>query len=166
MAEVTWVTQQPPTFLPDHIDGRYLFDQATARYRALQEGRTPDPPLGLGDIVMVEPVREARDRGVLEAEPPFASFSERGIVWPEGHEREIDAVIWCTGFRPALDHLAPLGVVDANGRVDVRGTRSVVEPALWLVGYGEWTGYASATLIAVGRSAKATVEERIAMATQ
>ena len=30
---------------------------------------------------------------------------------------------------------------------------------LWLVGYGEWTGYASATLIGVGRSARATVEQ-------
>jgi hypothetical protein len=30
---------------------------------------------------------------------------------------------------------------------------------LWLVGYGDWTGFASATLIGVGRSARATVEE-------
>ena len=59
-------------------------------------------------------------------------------------------------------HLAPLGVVDARGRVAVRGTRSVVEPRLWLVGYGDWTGCASATLIGVGRSALATVEENVA----
>ena len=166
VADVTWVTQHPPTFLPDHIDGRYLFDQATARYRALQDGRVPDPPLGLGDIVMVEPVRDARDRGVLVAEPPFASFTERGVIWPDGRSPEIDAVIWCTGFRPALEHLRPLGVIDARGRVEVKGTRSVLEPALWLVGYGEWTGYASATLIAVGRSAKATVDERMSMVTR
>jgi putative flavoprotein involved in K+ transport len=30
---------------------------------------------------------------------------------------------------------------------------------LWLVGYGDWTGYASATLVGVGRSARSTVEE-------
>jgi hypothetical protein len=30
---------------------------------------------------------------------------------------------------------------------------------LWLVGYGDWTGYASATLIGVGRTARATVDE-------
>jgi hypothetical protein len=33
------------------------------------------------------------------------------------------------------------------------------EPLLWLLGYGEWTGFASATLIAVGRTARAAVEE-------
>ncbi|MDZ7650903.1 MAG: hypothetical protein U5K54_29300 [Cytophagales bacterium] len=32
-------------------------------------------------------------------------------------------------------------------------------PGLWLVGYGNWTGFASATLIGVGRSAKRTVDE-------
>jgi putative flavoprotein involved in K+ transport len=41
----------------------------------------------------------------------------------------------------------------------VRGARSVREPRLWLVGYGDWTGYASATLIGVGRGARMTVEE-------
>ncbi len=30
---------------------------------------------------------------------------------------------------------------------------------LWLVGYGEWTGYASATLIGVGRTARSTATE-------
>jgi len=38
----------------------------------------------------------------------------------------------------------------------------VDEPRLWLVGYGEWTGFASATLIGVGRSARATVDEIVA----
>jgi hypothetical protein len=35
----------------------------------------------------------------------------------------------------------------------------VREPRLWLVGYGDWTGYASATLIGVGRTARTTVDE-------
>ena len=68
-------------------------------------------------------------------------------------------MILATGFRPALSISTPLGVAEPNGRIAVRGTRSVREPRLWLVGYGDWTGYASATLIGVGRSARATVEE-------
>jgi putative flavoprotein involved in K+ transport len=159
VARATWVTLQEPRFLPDHVDGRYLFDQATAIYRAQKEGRPPPPPADLGDIVMVPPVREARDRGVLRAVRPFTRMTERGVVWPDGREEAVDVVIWCTGFRPALEHLRPLGVVGADGRVAVRGTRSVREPGLWLVGYGNWTGFASATLIAVGRSARATVDE-------
>ncbi len=159
VADATWVTLEPPTFLPDEVDGRYLFGQATERWKALQEGRDPGPPRSLGDVVMVAPVREARDRGALAAVRPPARFTADGVVWPDGREERIDAVIWCTGFRPALEHLRPLGVIGADGRVEVRGTRSFAEPRLWLVGYGDWTGFASATLIAVGRTARATAEE-------
>lgn len=159
VADATWVTLAEPRFLPDHVDGRYLFDQATEIYRAQKEGRPPPPPADLGGIVMVPPVCEARDRGVLVAVRPFTRMTERGVVWPDGREEAVDAVVWCTGFRPALEHLRPLGVVQADGCVAVRGTRSIREPLLWLVGYGHWTGFASATLVAVGRTARATVDE-------
>lgn len=162
VASVTWATREPPRFLPDDIDGRYLFDQATARYKAQQEGRIPNPPRSLGDIVMVPPVRAARDRGSLVATPMFERLTEQGVLWRGGHSTDEDAIIWATGFVPALDHLAALGVLKENGRVDIADdsdTRAAAVPSLWLVGYGNWTGYASATLIGVGRSARATVDE-------
>lgn len=162
VAHVTWMTLAPPRYLPDEIDGRYLFAQATARYQALKEGRTPEPPRSLGDVVAVPSVRTARDRGALDAVPMFTRFSPSGVVDAQGVERPADAVIFATGFRPALSHLAPLGIVGREGRVAVRGTHAVDEPRLWLVGYGEWTGFASATLIGVGRSARATVDEIVA----
>jgi cation diffusion facilitator CzcD-associated flavoprotein CzcO len=161
VADIIWVTRRPPRFLPDNVDGRVLFDRATARYRALQAGTTvtTDTGAGLGQIVMTPAVREARERGVLRSAGPFARFTPTGVVWPDGRETPADAVIWCTGFRPALGHLAPLGVFDTGGRIAIAGTRAIAEPRLWLVGYGEWTGFASATLIGVGRSARATAEE-------
>ena len=134
------MTQRDP---PDDVDGRVLFERATERWKAQQQGRVIEQPVGgLGDVVMVPPVREARERGVLHAVRPFVRFTEHGVVWVDGSESEVDAVIWCTGFRPALGHLAPLGVLNEEGRVDVSGTRAQREPALWLGGYGEWTGAA------------------------
>ncbi|MDZ7865958.1 ArsO family NAD(P)H-dependent flavin-containing monooxygenase [Acidovorax sp.] len=162
LAQATWVTEQPPRFLPDDVDGSVLFQRATERWRAQQEGRVVEAlPGGFGDIVMVPPVREARARGVLVAREPFERFVANGVRWRDGSESAFDVVIWCTGFRPALEHLAPLGIVDAHGRVEVatHGTRSVIEPRLWLVGYGDWTGMASATLVGVMRSARATAQE-------
>ncbi len=160
VADTTWVTPEPPTFLPDNVDGRVLFERATARWKAQQGiGVEAPAPGGLGDIVMVEPVKAARARGVLETVRPFERFTPKGVVWPDGRETQIDAVIWCTGFRPALQHLAGLNVVERSGRVAVEGTRSVKEPRLWLVGYGEWTGFASATLTGVMRTARDTVRQ-------
>jgi putative flavoprotein involved in K+ transport len=164
-ASVTWATREPPVFLPDEVDGRYLFEQETRRYKALQEGRKPDTPVGLGDIVMVPSVRDARDRGVLVATPMFSGFIDDGVVWRDGRSEHVDAVIFATGFDAALEHLRPLGIIGPIGRFRIRpdeaGTRSDAEPRVWLVGYGEWTGFASATLIGVGRSARATVDELV-----
>lgn len=41
----------------------------------------------------------------------------------------------------------------------MRGTRSAKDPRVAFVGYGDWTGPASATLIGVGRTAKRLVVE-------
>lgn len=160
VAKAIWITPAPPTFLSDDVDGRVLFERATERWLAQKEGRSVESPVGgLGDIVMVPPVRQARDRGVLVADRPFSRFTQSGIAWDDGRHVEIDAVVWCTGFRPALQHLEDLGVIEADGKVLVRESHCIKEPRLWLVGYGDWTGAASATLAGVTRAARSAVAE-------
>ena len=56
-------------------------------------------------------------------------------------------------------------MVNTEGPVEVEGTHSTKESRLWLVGYGEWTGSASATLIGVTRTARSTVNEIVAFLT-
>ncbi|MGI8540207.1 MAG: ArsO family NAD(P)H-dependent flavin-containing monooxygenase [Rubrobacteraceae bacterium] len=158
-ADATWVTACEPKFLPDDVDGRVLFERATEKYKAKSEGRPEPPAANLADIVVVSPVKEARERGDLENVRSFERFTKDGVVWPDGTEERVDAVVWATGFGSALSHLEALSVVDERGHVEVEGTRSVEEPGLWLVGYGEWTGFASATVIGVGRTARATARE-------
>ncbi|MFC9915808.1 ArsO family NAD(P)H-dependent flavin-containing monooxygenase [Streptomyces sp. NPDC127197] len=154
-AELTWVTRRRPRFLADDIDGRALFDTATARRRALDEGRTDTGGVAsLGDIVAVPPVREVRDRGLLKAAPMFTRLTPDGVEWADGARAQADAIIWCTGFRPALSHLAPLQLRGSRGHIATTGTRAMGEPRLHLLGYGDWTGPASATLIGVGRPAR------------
>ncbi|MEU0373544.1 ArsO family NAD(P)H-dependent flavin-containing monooxygenase [Streptomyces sp. NPDC006283] len=153
--DLTWATQRPPRYLADDIDGRVLFDVATARRRALDEGRTDTRGVAsLGDIVAVPPVRAARDAGVLAALPMFTRLTATGATWADGSHAEADTIIWCTGFRPALAHLAPLGLRGPRGHIQTEGTQAAGESRLHLLGYGDWTGPASATLIGVGRPAR------------
>ncbi|MCW2812009.1 MAG: pyridine nucleotide-disulfide oxidoreductase [Friedmanniella sp.] len=165
VTDTVWVTQREPRFLPDDVDGRALFAAATARVQARRDGREdagaggPGSPGALGDIVVVPAVRDARARGVLQARPMFDRLTPTGLAWDDGTEEPVDTVIWCTGFRPALRHLAALHLRDGSGRVPTggrAGTQAVGEPRLFLVGYGDWTGAASATLIGVGRTARDT----------
>ena len=160
VAETIWVTKTPPQFLSDDVDGRVLFLRATERLKAQQEGKVIDQPVGgLGDIVMIDSVKEARDRGVLHSRPSFTSFTTDSVIWPDGSKEKIDAVIWCTGFKASLDHLRSVGAVEQDNSVEVKDGRSVKIANLWLVGYGDWTGLASATLIGVSRAARAIVDE-------
>lgn len=157
-AQTTWITSKEPSFLPDDVDGRVLFDRASAMYVARQQSRDYRPP-SLGDIVMAPPVKEARERGVLKAKPAIERFEQDGVVLQIGEFIKADMVIFCTGFRPALDHLKPLQIIESNGRILTKNTKTEKTEGLWLVGYGSWTGFASATLIGVGRSARQTVQE-------
>jgi hypothetical protein len=167
VAETTWVTARPPRFLPDDVDGRVLFGVASRRVAAAGQGHREEGaggvggPGGLGDIVVVEEVREARERGVLVASPMFTALDASGVVWPD-HRAEADVVLWCTGFRPDLGHLHGLHLGRDGGHPRVggpSGTQSLDDPRVLLVGYGDWTGPASATLVGAGRTARGTVEE-------
>ena len=122
--------------MPDDVDGRVLFQRNRARLNAMMRGE-PDPgaDTNLGDIVVVPPVKRARDEGLLKSSPMFSSLDEV----------KADHLIWCTGFRPALGPFRAL----LDGRTPtVKG--------LFLVGYGTWTGPGSATITGVSPFAKQT----------
>ncbi|MFN7026390.1 MAG: ArsO family NAD(P)H-dependent flavin-containing monooxygenase [Pseudorhizobium sp.] len=155
VAKTTWVTPKPPVFLPDDVDGRVLFERASAKVLGDDSG-----PVGsLGDIVTVPPVKKARDEGRLSSIRPFAAIDKASVVWEDGSSTPADAIIWCTGFKPALRHLQGLGLLEEDGRVLNEKARSLKQPRLWLAGYGNWTGAASATLLGAGRTARDVVPE-------
>ena len=154
IANASWVTCKPPLFLPDEVDGRVLFERATAR---ITSSESDTPVEDIGDIVMVPSLKAARDKGLLNPLPMFSRFTEQGVVWPDGNEESVDAIIWCTGFKPELGHLASLDVLEDDGQVQVKQGQAVKEPRLWLFGYGDWASPASATLIGAGRSARENV---------
>lgn len=151
IAKSTWVTLTEPVFLPDDVDGRVLFERASARVQGADNGASVG---SLGDIVMVAPVRAARERGDMRSVRMFERFTPSGVVWRDGTETAVDVVIWCTGFRPALDHLASLNVIEADGYIAVGDGQAIRQPGLFLAGYGNWVSPASATLIGAGRSAR------------
>ncbi|AKK02829.1 ArsO family NAD(P)H-dependent flavin-containing monooxygenase [Corynebacterium epidermidicanis] len=153
---VTWCTLRPPRFLPDDYDGEALFNVAKQRLAAIERGETDDGGLrALGDIVAVPPVRTARDAGILRSHPMFDRFGSSEIHWANGSSQLIDAVIWCTGFRPALQHLAHVPLQrDQQHHILVQNTQAIGVPGMFFVGYGDWVGPAADTIIGVVPFAK------------
>lgn len=161
VTQTKWVTREEPYFLPENIDGRYLFNEATAQFSdqsSTSPSKKDSSKISLSSIVQIETVREARTRNIYNSYRPFKSFYTNGVIWDDGTQEKFDVVIWCTGFRANLTHLESLNIID-NGRIKTNYTRSILEPQLWLAGYGSWTGFASSTIYGVGKTARQTVKE-------
>lgn len=150
-AQVTWVTRRPPVFREEAFTpeyGRAVVAEVDARVR---EGKPPRSVVGVTGLMLTPRVRAAREAGVLVREPMFERITPRGVVWPDGSARDADVILWATGFRAALDHLAPLGLRERGGGIRMDGTRVVAEPRVHLAGYGPSASTVGATR--AGRSA-------------
>src|SRR5699024_6974164 len=106
--------------------------------------------------------REAEARGALRRHPMFTSLTGTAVRW-EGRdgaqdgEWAADAVIWATGFRSALDHLAPSRLRGPGGGLTMTGrlaTRVEGRPRLPLIRYGP-----SASTIGANRAGRAVAAE-------
>ena len=65
--------------------------------------------------------RAMRERGVLERLPMFSEILEDGVRWEDGTMLHADVILWCTGFRSSLDHLAPLLLREDGGGITMTG---------------------------------------------
>src|SRR3954454_20356153 len=136
VATTTWVTRRPPVWRREGFDedaGRAAVALVDQRVRA---GLLPGSVVGVTGLVETDAVLAARARGVLDRLPVFERLSADGVAWDDGRSVAADVVLWATGFRAALDHLAPLHLRGPGGGIAVDGTRVVAEPRLHLVGYG------------------------------
>ncbi len=80
--------------------------------------------------------RAAQERGVLVRHPMFDRIEKRGVRMPDGSLEPADVIVWATGFRADIAHLAPLGLRTPAGGIRVGRGRSLDEPRLFLIGYG------------------------------
>lgn len=104
--------------------------------RAAKAGRTL-PSIVSGTGLPVSPrIRRGLARGLLQPEPMFVRLDADGVETATGEHVHADAVIWATGFRADLRHLAPLHLRTEAGGVVVEDGRAGAEPRLFLAGYG------------------------------
>jgi cation diffusion facilitator CzcD-associated flavoprotein CzcO len=153
-ADTTWVTRRPPVFRAGPFGeeyGRAVIAKVEARVRA---GLPPRSVVSVTDLPWTPQMATARERGVLVRRPMFERIEPDGVVWADGSRRPADVILWATGWRAALDHLAPLRLRGEGGGVLMDGTRVVADPRIHLVGYGP-----SASTVGANRAGRAAVRE-------
>jgi cation diffusion facilitator CzcD-associated flavoprotein CzcO len=151
VASTTWVTRRPPVWREGPFDEDAGRKAVALVEEAVREGRRPGSVVGVTGLLVSTPyIRDALDRGVLERLPMFDRITEDGVEWEDGRFVRADAILWATGFRAALGHLAPLHLRGPGGGIRMDGTHVAGEPRLHLVGYGP-----SASTIGANRAGQA-----------
>ena len=134
---LTWVSRRPIEFLEDgelNLEARQSAvqkqDEAARAGRAL-----PSIVSGTG-VPRTRRIQAGIDRGLLHARPMFSSIEPDGVRWANGAFQKADAIIWSTGFRPELRHLAPLKLREKEGGVVIAQGASWKDPRIFFAGYG------------------------------
>ncbi|MFF3325007.1 NAD(P)-binding domain-containing protein [Streptomyces sp. NPDC002889] len=149
-----WVTRRPPVFREGPFDvevGRAAVAMVEERVR---RGLPPQSVVSVTGLPLNDAIRHARTAGVLERLPMFDRITRTGVAWDDGRTLEADVILWATGFRAAIAHLAPLRLREPGGGVRVEGTRAVRDARVHLVGYGP-----SASTIGANRAGRAAVRD-------
>ncbi|MFE4690457.1 NAD(P)-binding domain-containing protein [Streptomyces sp. NPDC056749] len=151
-SETYWVTRRPPVFREGpfgEVQGRAAVALVEERVR---RGLPPQSVVSVTGLPLNDAVRRARDEGVLDRLPMFERITPEGVAWPDGRTVEADVILWATGFRAAVDHLAPLRLREPGGGIRVEETRAVRDARVHLVGYGP-----SASTIGANRAGREAV---------
>lgn len=142
IAHVIWVTRREPVWNDGGVDGREAIERVQQR---VLEGRPPESVVSVTGLALRPQEMAAARTGVYERRRPMFERIERdGVRWADGSRERVDAILWATGFRPAVRHLAPLGLRGPEGGIALRAGSSDVQtsvttaadPRVQLVGYG------------------------------
>lgn len=154
-ASTVWSTRRPPEFTRTPFDaewGRDVERQVSERTRA---GLPPLSVVSATKLPLTPSYREGIDAGILVSRGPLARITPEGVVFGDGSTADVDVILWATGFRASLDHLAPLHLRESGGGISMDGPRVRKLPQLFLVGYGESSSTLGATR--AGRAAATAV---------
>lgn len=157
-ARLAWASRRPIDWREEtelSLEGGI---QAVAEQDAAARAGLPLPSIVHGTGVPLTRRNAAgRAKGLLVERLMFSSIEPDGVRWPDGTFSPADAIIWATGFRPELRHLAPMRLRDHSGGVQVESGMSWLDPRIFLAGYGPY-----ASTIGANRSGRVIARQVIA----
>ena len=139
VTETLWVTRRPPVWRTDDFTPEVGRDAVALVEERVRQGLPPASVVSVTGLALREQERLAESLGAYGRRPMFTEISPDGVRWvkPEGEAFEpVDVILWATGFRPAISHLAPLHLRGPRGGIALDGTTAMTDPRVQLVGYG------------------------------
>ena len=157
VTETFWVTRREPDWSDEAFDIPARVAAIAGVEDRVRRGLPPGSVISVTGMHWTPWARDAQARGVLIRHPMFTSIEQDGVRMPDGSLVSADVILWATGFRPALDHLAPLRLRTPEGGIRVADGRALDEPRLFLIGYGP-----SQSTVGANRAGRAAVRAIVA----
>lgn len=141
LTDTVWVTRREPVWRDDEFTPEAGAAAVALVEQRVAQGLPPQSVVGVTGLMLRPQEREAERLGVYAARRPmFQRIEPDGVRWANGSFEQVDVILWATGFRPAIGHLAPLHLRSEAGGIQLdrngRGTSSVKDSRIQLVGYG------------------------------
>lgn len=166
ITDTLWATRRPPVWRTDEFTPEAGAAAVALVEKRVAQGLPPESVVSVTGLMLRPQEREAERLGAYSARRPmFERIDPDGVRWADGSFEPVDVILWATGFRPAIAHLAPLHLRSPHGGIQLdrggRGTTSVADPRIQLVGYGPSASTIGANR--AGRTAAKGVQRRLAL---
>lgn len=148
----SWFTRREPVWRDAPFDAKAGHDAVALVEDRVRKGLPPQSVVSVTGLIWTPALRAARERGALDRQPMFTSIEPDGVRRADGSLLKADVILWATGFRAELEHLAPLHLRGPGGGIAMDGTQVAAEPRVHLVGYGP-----SSSTIGANRAGRAAV---------
>ncbi|MFM9273897.1 FAD-dependent oxidoreductase [Pseudarthrobacter sp. NKDBFgelt] len=148
----SWFTRREPVWRDEEFDARAGHHAVALVEERVRRGLPPQSVVSVTGLIWTPAFKAAAARGALDRQPMFTSIEPGGVRLADGGFQPAGAILWATGFRAELEHLAPLHLRGPGGGIVMEGTRVASEPRVHLVGYGP-----SSSTIGANRAGRAAV---------
>lgn len=148
-AATTWVTRRPPRWVEREFDPSWGIEVERSVTERTRAGLVPLSVVGATGLPLTAEHRAGIERGVLVSAGPLERIVPDGVVLASGEHVPADVIVWATGYRASLSHLAPLRLREPGGGIRTDGVHVERDPRVLLVGYG-----ASASTIGATRAGR------------
>lgn len=134
-ANTLWSTRRPPDFTTRNFDYEWGVEVETAVRETTSQGFPTDSVVSQTGLPLTAEYARARDAGILVSQGKLHRLAGETVVLDTG-EFEVDTIIWATGFRADLKHLAPLHLRSQGGGIITDGVSIPADERILLAGYG------------------------------
>jgi cation diffusion facilitator CzcD-associated flavoprotein CzcO len=152
VTSTSWFTRREPIWRDAGFDQKAGHDAVALVEERVRQGLPPQSVVAVTGLIWTPSLRAAAARGALERHAMFAAIEPDGVRMADGSFLAADVILWATGFRAELEHLAPLHLRGPGGGIAMDGTMVAAEERVHLVGYGP-----SSSTIGANRAGRAAV---------